>query len=113
MFKLLLRLGLVLLVLNIFITSCEGFRNRGGYGSKYESRGYGEPLRQKSSLSGANALASSTPTRRGLGLSAWSIIAVIVSIILAIVGMYYFSICYPVLCKKTKKYDMMGLPPPV
>nr|XP_034837158.1 uncharacterized protein LOC117993465 [Maniola hyperantus] len=112
MLKLLVRLGLVLLVLNAFVMSCEGFRNRGGYGSKYESRGYKESARQKSSLTGASALAS-TSTRRGLGLSAWGIVTVIVSIILAIAGMYYFSICYPILCKKTRKYDMMGLPPPV
>ncbi|CAH2102918.1 unnamed protein product [Euphydryas editha] len=107
MFKLFIRLSLGLLVINLAITSCEGFGR--GYGSKYQSRGYKESAQPKTSANAASALPDQGPTRRGLGLSAWGIVIVIVSLILAIVGMYYFSICYPIICQKNRKYDMIGL----
>ncbi|CAH0724570.1 unnamed protein product, partial [Brenthis ino] len=106
MFKLFLRLSLGLLVINLAIHPCDGFRYR-GYNTKH-GRGYKDNTKSNSAAT-PPALPNQGPARRGLGLSAWGIITVIVSFILAIAGMYYFSICYPIICQKNKKYDMIGL----
>uniref|UniRef100_A0A6M2E1T7 Putative product n=1 Tax=Xenopsylla cheopis TaxID=163159 RepID=A0A6M2E1T7_XENCH len=45
--------------------------------------------------------------RRGVGFSAWGIIGIIVGGILAIMGIYYTSVFYPILCKKERRYDKM------
>lgn len=49
------------------------------------------------------------PTRRGLGISAWGIIAIIISAIMLVAGTYYFFIFYPLICKKERNYDVMEL----
>ena len=88
------------------VNSCEAFGNR-GYNTK-QRKGYKES--SKSNPVGTPpALPNPGPSRRGLGLSAWGIITVIISLILAVAGLYYFSICYPIICQKNKKYDMIGL----
>lgn len=88
------------------IHSCEAFRNR-GYNTR-QGKGYKENAKSNP-VGTPPALPNPGPTRRGLGLSAWGIITVIISLILAIAGLYYFSICYPIICQKNKKYDMIGL----
>lgn len=93
-------------VINSAINSCEGFGR--GYVSKYRSRANKENAQPKTPVNAASG-SDQGPARRGLGLSAWGIVIVIVSLILAIMGMYYFSICYPIICQKNRKYDMMGL----
>lgn len=87
---------------------CDGLKGfgRGGYGGKYGSKGYKDP--QSKTFAGTSpGIAGQSATRRGLGLSAWGIVTLIVSFILAIAGLYYFSICYPVICQKNKKYGMI------
>lgn len=46
---------------------------------------------------------------RGLGISAWGLVAVILSLILGGIFVYYAVLFYPILCKKQRKYDMMEL----
>nr|XP_026497115.1 uncharacterized protein LOC113401415 [Vanessa tameamea] len=104
MFKAFMNLGLGLLVLSLVLTSCEGFRR--GYNTKYQNKAK-ENVQPKSLV--GSALPNQGPVRRGLGISAWGIVTVIVSLVLAIAGLYYFSICYPIICQKNKKYDMIGL----
>lgn len=90
------------------------YRGYSSYGSgKYNSRPYKEANSKNTYLGGSTSSAgipSQPATRRGLGISAWGIVALIVSLILAGMGFYYFAMCYPILCKRERKYDMMGLP---
>ncbi|CAG4986401.1 unnamed protein product [Parnassius apollo] len=110
MINVFIRLILAILILNL-ILPCDGLRgfgNRGFRGERYDSKGYKDP--QLKTYAGASAgTPGQSSTRRGLGLSAWGIVTLVVSFILAVVGLYYFSICYPVICQKNRKYDMMGL----
>lgn len=45
----------------------------------------------------------------GPAMSAWGIIAVIMTLCLSLMGVYYFTLFYPILCKKERKYDVMDL----
>lgn len=42
-------------------------------------------------------------------MSAWGIIAIILTLCLSLMGIYYFTMFYPILCKKERKYDVMDL----
>lgn len=46
---------------------------------------------------------------RGVGISAWGLVFLILSLILIGVSAYYFMIFYPILCKKERKYDRIEL----
>ncbi|KAI5632441.1 hypothetical protein NE865_14834 [Phthorimaea operculella] len=109
-----IRLALILLVINQVFTPCEALRGYGnrGYGKE---KGYNAPDPAKPKTLGGTSpgIPNQSPTRRGLGVSAWGIVAIIITLILSGMGFYYFSICYPILCKKSRKYDMIGLPPNV
>ncbi|KAJ0182758.1 hypothetical protein K1T71_002127 [Dendrolimus kikuchii] len=113
MMRLLVRLGLVLFALSQLLASCEAW-------SSYEGRGNGGKYDKENGEQGypnvnamvdraLSALEQNT-TRRGLGISAWGIVALIVSLIIAGMGFYYFSMCYPAFCIKRDKYGMMGMP---
>ncbi|CAG4983925.1 unnamed protein product [Colias eurytheme] len=113
MAKLSLTLCVVIIAATFILPTCDGFRGRGfGRGSsKYDanpSPKQGAPMAAGGGY-GPGQGPSPSPAKRGLGISAWGLITVIISIILAMAGMYYFSICYPVMCKKSRKYDMIGL----
>ncbi|VVD02519.1 unnamed protein product [Leptidea sinapis] len=103
--KFYIRFCFLIVVLHLTLHSCDGLRNR-GYSSRYENRGYNSP-KQKTPMNSSGASLPPNPSRRGLGISAWGIVTLIVSLILATAGLYYFSICYPILCKKSRKYDMI------
>ncbi|KAK3925630.1 Phosphoheptose isomerase [Frankliniella fusca] len=45
----------------------------------------------------------------GPAMSAWGIIAIIMTLCLSLMGVYYFTLFYPILCKKERKYDVMDL----
>lgn len=45
--------------------------------------------------------------RAGPGLSAWGIITIILLVILLGMGGYYGIICYPLICKQERNYDIM------
>lgn len=45
----------------------------------------------------------------GPAMSAWGIIAIIMTLCLSLMGVYYFTLFYPILCKKERKYDCMDL----
>ncbi|CAK1601672.1 unnamed protein product [Parnassius mnemosyne] len=110
MIRAFIRLSLAILVLNL-ILPCDGLRgygNRGYHGERYGSKGYNDPP-PKTYAGASTGIPGQSSTRRGLGLSAWGIVTLVVSFILAVVGLYYFSICYPVICQKNRKYDMIGL----
>lgn len=47
------------------------------------------------------------PVRAGPGLSAWGIITIILLVILLGMGGYYGIICYPLICKQERNYDIM------
>ncbi|KAI8438086.1 hypothetical protein MSG28_010728 [Choristoneura fumiferana] len=110
MMSLLLRLTLFLVVLNQLLSPCEAYGSSGGKGSsgKYGGKPYYNPMRRL--LMGTSAgIPGHTATRRGLGISAWGIVIVILALILGGMGFYYFSMCYPILCKKERNYDMIQL----
>lgn len=43
----------------------------------------------------------------GSGLSAWGLITIIMLIIIIGMGGYYGILCYPLICKQERNYDMM------
>lgn len=46
-------------------------------------------------------------TATGSGISAWGLITIIMLIILIGMGGYYGIICYPLICKEERNYDIM------
>lgn len=50
---------------------------------------------------------NSRAVRSGTGISAWGIITIIVLVILLGMGGYYGIICYPLICKQERNYDIM------
>lgn len=52
---------------------------------------------------------SQPKTTRGLGISAWGLVVLIVSMILLGVAAYYMALFYPILCRKERKYDRIEL----
>ncbi|CAF4864009.1 unnamed protein product [Pieris macdunnoughi] len=108
MYSFAIRFFFICFVVNLMVSSSYGFRNR-GYGNKHSKE---LQVNQAAPMGTGNDVSPSSPAtiKRGLGISAWGLITLIISIILAMAGMYYFSICYPVLCKKPRKYDIIGSP---
>lgn len=50
------------------------------------------------------------PVRRNTLLhSAWVIIAIVLTIVLGAIAVYYWVLFYPILCKKERKYDVMQM----
>lgn len=45
--------------------------------------------------------------RTGSGISAWGLITIIMLIIVIGMGGYYGIICYPLICKEERNYDIM------
>lgn len=77
------------------------------WGTSKSSKDPGNP---KTYAGNSAGLPPQQATRRGLGISAWGIVILIVGLILAGMGVYYFAMCYAV-CQPTKgKYDKMDLP---
>lgn len=109
MMRTVLRLSLVLLVLNQVIAPCEGWGSDGGRVAGKDSEGYMGQTYLRRPMPPSLLLEQLT-TRRGLGISAWGIVILIVSLILAGMGFYYFSMCYPAFCMNRKKYNNMGMP---
>lgn len=66
--------------------------NRNGYYNQVE---YNQPLTNK------------TMPRPGFGLSAWGLITIIMLVIIIGMGGYYGIICYPLICKDERNYDIM------
>lgn len=97
---------MVVSVINQLFSPCEALSDFGGrsYGSSREVQ------RSSETIAGTSGQPEQNSTRRGLGVSAWGIVIIIVTLILAGVGLYYFTICYPIMCKKTRKYDMIRVP---
>ncbi|KAG4072475.1 hypothetical protein HA402_004407 [Bradysia odoriphaga] len=50
---------------------------------------------------------NSKPTYTRSGMSAWTIIALILLVILLGMGAYYGMLCYPIICKHERMYDIM------
>lgn len=48
-----------------------------------------------------------TNSSKSTGIGAWGIILLIVSGIVLIAGTYYMALCYPLLCKKERNYDII------
>lgn len=107
MISLLLRTALALLVFNCLLSPAEALKYRD---SNYE-KGYDDISYVKTVSGTSPGLPTQHATRRGLGISAWGIVLLIVALILAGMGVYYFTICYEI-CRPSKnnKYDKMGLP---
>lgn len=97
-------------VLNQLLSPADAFGGQGRGYSSYGTRGYKDPGKPKSFVGNSAGLPSQNTTRKGLGISAWGIVIVIVALILAGMGFYYFSICYNVCQPSKNKYDKMGMP---
>lgn len=52
-------------------------------------------------------VAQKAMARPGFGLSAWGLITIIMLIIIIGMGGYYGVICYPLICKEERNYDIM------
>lgn len=50
---------------------------------------------------------SKSVTRGGIG--GWGIIAITLTIIFSGIGIYYFVLFYPIVCKKERMYDVMEM----
>lgn len=48
-----------------------------------------------------------SPMRTGSGISAWGLITIIILIIVIGMGGYYGILCYPLICKEERNYDIM------
>jgi len=55
------------------------------------------------------SILASTGKDAGGGVGAWGYMAIILTVIGVGAGIYYFSLFYPILCKKEGKYDVMEL----
>lgn len=99
-------------VINQLLSTCEGLGGSGrrSYGSTKDVKEYTAPGKVTSFAGTSSGLPAQNSTRKGLGVSAWGLIIIIITLILAGMGFYYFTICYPIMCKRTRKYDMIGLP---
>lgn len=98
-------------VLNQLLSPCGAYGTSSGKGSsgKYGGKPYYNPMQPQAYTGTSAGIPGQTATRRGLGISAWGIVVVILALILGGMGFYYFSICYPILCKKERNYDMIQL----
>ncbi|CAG9796932.1 unnamed protein product [Diatraea saccharalis] len=105
----LLRILFTLIVINQLILHITALRSsRGGTKYIYDKSTKGND--PKTYVGASSGLPSQSTAKKGLGISAWGIVGVAITIILAGTGFYYFTMCYPILCKKQRKYDMIGLP---
>uniref|UniRef100_A0A1B6D905 Uncharacterized protein n=1 Tax=Clastoptera arizonana TaxID=38151 RepID=A0A1B6D905_9HEMI len=48
-------------------------------------------------------------SHRGIGISAWALVGVILTFIIGGTAVYYFILFYPIVCKKQRKYDIMEM----
>lgn len=55
----------------------------------------------------AGALNNKNLPRTGTGISAWGLITIIMLIIVIGMGGYYGILCYPLICKEERNYDIM------
>jgi hypothetical protein len=56
-----------------------------------------------------HSILAPTGKSAGGGLGAWGYMAIILTLVGVGVGIYYFTLFYPILCKKERKYDVMEL----
>lgn len=54
-----------------------------------------------------SAATKNIPRTTGAGISAWGLITIIMLIIVIGMGGYYGIICYPLICKEERNYDIM------
>lgn len=99
-------------------------------GTGYNNYGYGQRAppavaangsgRQSGRLGGAAETPKAVEQTKGIqpqdnkksagpAMSAWGIIAIIMTLCMSLMGVYYFTLFYPILCKKERKYDSMDL----
>lgn len=101
---------------------CGAFNGRsGGYrsGSQYRSseyqtgNNYGNYKTNKAQIMNQSEMDQNVNVRSknyspsGPGLSAWGLITIIMLIIGIGMGAYYGVICYPLICKEERNYDLM------
>jgi hypothetical protein len=55
------------------------------------------------------SILASTGKSSGSGLGAWGYMAIFFTLTGIGVGIYYFTLFYPILCKKERRYDVMEL----
>ncbi|XP_034941716.1 uncharacterized protein [Chelonus insularis] len=94
-----------------------GFRPRSSYSykespSKTASKSSSMMLNDGRNERASNAAQTETigkKASRGVGISAWGIIGIILAAILIATTGYYAFVFYPFLCKKERNYDMIEL----
>lgn len=75
----------------------------GGVGGGARRNGYINQMDQPQ----ADALNNKSLPRTGTGISAWGLITIIMLIIVIGMGGYYGILCYPLICKEERNYDIM------
>lgn len=109
-------------------SASSGIQNRMGYNNQAGASEYGNynynyninPNVNSNSRTGRNSYvnqidqpqsAAATknipPRATGAGISAWGLITIIMLIIVIGMGGYYGIICYPLICKEERNYDIM------
>lgn len=94
----------VVLVFNFLLSPAAAFKSRDSY------KTYSDISYPKTVAGTTSGLPAQHATRRGLGISAWGIVTLVVSLILFGMGVYYFTICYEICRPSKNKYDKMGMP---
>lgn len=129
MLCLMIRLGFAFLVLNAVLTSVEA---RDHYNTRERNdgasdTGYQNPIDPKYLPKFKFIFLDDNANNKGLGISAWGIVILVVALILAGMGLYYCSICFSIcqtscqsnicqtssqsnICQTKSKYDKMGMP---
>ncbi|XP_049814028.1 uncharacterized protein LOC126260731 [Schistocerca nitens] len=106
---------LLLCMCMILSVECQAWNsklNRQGFRGYYGDRGFEETTqtpKRNNNHNNNNNVAAKPKMRAGVGLGAWGIIAIVLAIIFAAVGLYYVILFYPILCKEERKYNVIEL----
>lgn len=85
-----------------------GASNNNNYNSKnIDNYNRGNVVYYSNQYDNDQNIPSKNISRSGSGLSAWGLIVLIMLIIMIGMGSYYGFICYPLICKEERNYDIM------
>ncbi|XP_075210884.1 uncharacterized protein LOC142318206 isoform X2 [Lycorma delicatula] len=107
------RMYLCILCLSSIITELSGAVSKNVSGVQNSAKQTKSAFTGLSDANGGyyalKAAPASSSSSRGLGISAWGIIAVILTAVIGGIAAYYVALFYPIVCKKERKYDIMEL----
>ncbi|KDR20899.1 uncharacterized protein LOC110828630 [Zootermopsis nevadensis] len=72
-------------------------------------RSYGDQQKRSNFQTNEKSVSAPSGKSSGGGLGAWGYMVIILTITGIGTGIYYFSLFYPILCKRTRTYDVMEI----